>query len=415
MTLDPLTLPARVLFSELILAKAKRVHKHRPRVVMIAEYPWSDDDLARGGVIQANYRLVSALGEIDELDLWVVTPSANVATAEMREVGGASILFFPPRNIGYDTLFLYWGLRRSLRTLLTVLKPDLVHAQALPSFILAALGTKLPCIVTIHGIYKNELRVARMHRSLKQWVAAVIMKELEAYNFSRIANLIAITSEIESIVRYSSPRARIFRINNAVDYHFFTLNDLCCEPTVLFIGWIMRRKGVHLLLEAVGTVIGAIPDVKVRIVGLDEREPRYAAWLRSKYAHLICTGTVSFVGRVGQVQLYQEVSRCSLLCLPSLAESAPMVIAEAMAAGKPVVASRVGGIPEMVEDGVSGRLFEVGNVEALSECLIELLREKERARSMGAAARRLAEIRYAPQSVARRTVQAYYEVLGLVI
>jgi len=131
-----------------------------------------------------------------------------------------------------------------------------------------------------------------------------------------------------------------------------------------------------------------------------------------EHQSLITSGSVQFVGSISQDRLYEEMSRCSILCLPSLAESAPMVIAQAMAAGKPVVATRVGGVPDMVEDGVTGLLCDPGNSEQLADGLVALLKDPELRRRMGQQAHQLAEKRYRANRVAQATLEAYRSVLG---
>lgn len=380
---------------------------------MIADFARGEVDLYKGGVMQANYRLVSALAKRDDLDLHVLTSSRSVVNLETRKFGNATIVDFPPGNAGFDTLLLYYGLRKSLNKLLAQLKPDLVHAQGVAGYIFAALRTKLPCIVTVHGVFRNELPVLKSRMSFKDRVAALIIKQLESYNFSRTQNLIAITSEIETLVKTRSPNVRVFRIDNAIDDGFLALADQSSKPVILFVGWVAYRKGVHLLLEALRRLIHAVPGVEVRIAGLEDMDPDYGPLLRAEYADLIRAGHISFVGAISQAQLYEELSKCSLLCLPSLADSAPMVIAEAMAAGKPVVASRVGGIPGMVEDGMTGKLFERGDVSALTACLGELLLDIERLKVMGKQARQVAQRRYCSKGVAEKTVAAYRTVLGV--
>ena len=118
------------------------------------------------------------------------------------------------------------------------------------------------------------------------------------------------------------------------------------------------------------------------------------------------------LGPISQEALYDEVARCTVFCLPSLAESAPLVISQAMAAGKPVVASRVGGIPHMIADRDTGRLCRPDDVEDLAGCLDDLLRDSDAARKMGQRAKQQAFSRHAFSSVAAKTIGLYRDVLS---
>ena len=118
-----------------------------------------------------------------------------------------------------------------------------------------------------------------------------------------------------------------------------------------------------------------------------------------------------FLGGVGQEQIYQELSRCAVLCLPSFAESLPLVIAQAQAAGKAVVATRVGGVSKMIDHGKTGLVVEPGNVMELLQALRSMLADAGCRRQLGTHARITALERYSPASVARKTRDAYADIL----
>lgn len=381
-------------------------------VAMLADFPYRDEDLYSGGVMQANYRLVKALARLDLLDLYVLAPTANVASEEIHTEGAASIIFYPPNHAGYDTILLYRGLRTSLSQIVARIQPDLVHAQAVPAYVLAALQMKVPHLVTLHGVYRNELKVLKSRMSLKMQLVSFVMRRLEDHNLRRIQNLIAITSQIESLVKSYSPRVKVFRINNAIDDRFFALQDENSSPIVLFIGWVSYRKGVHLLMEAAEQLMEVIPNLQIRIAGLESMDPDYGPSLRAKHGELISSGRVTFLGGISEHRLDEELRKCSLLCLPSLADSVPMVIAEAMAAGKPVVASCIGGIPEMVQDGITGLLCQPNDPSHLSVCLNQLLSNQGLRSDMGAQARQAALERYSGDTIALATFDAYEQILS---
>jgi glycosyltransferase involved in cell wall biosynthesis len=119
---------------------------------------------------------------------------------------------------------------------------------------------------------------------------------------------------------------------------------------------------------------------------------------------------IVFTGAVDSPTLMREFQECDLLVLPSLGESAPLVISQAMCLGLPVVATRVGGIPEMVEHGLTGMLVPPGESEPLADALMQLLDDPQLRHRLGAAARGQAVERYLPRSVAQATLRVYQEV-----
>ncbi len=130
--------------------------------------------------------------------------------------------------------------------------------------------------------------------------------------------------------------------------------------TVLFVGRFYHRKRVPVLLRAADLLRQRSPQLQIRIVG---NGPCNAAW-RSLASELRLDGVVTWLGDVTRAQLAEEYNRASAFCLPSVQEGFGIVLLEAMAAGKPIVASRAAAIPEVAPDAV---LVEPDNAEALAE------------------------------------------------
>jgi glycosyltransferase involved in cell wall biosynthesis len=149
-------------------------------------------------------------------------------------------------------------------------------------------------------------------------------------------------------------------------------------PVVGFVGRLVPRKGALDLVRAAPAIRAARPDVRVVIVGDDpyeDEESDYAAAVRA-------SANVDHVGRVAEAA--GILGQLDVLVLPSRQEPFGTVVAEAMAAGTPVVATRVDGLPELVEDGVTGALVEPGDTAALAVAVLDVL---ERRAELGTAAR----------------------------
>ena len=139
---------------------------------------------------------------------------------------------------------------------------------------------------------------------------------------------------------------------------------------VLFVGRLYRRKRVDLLLRAAAALRGRIPGLEVRIVG----DGPCAAPLRQLAGELKLIRTVTFLGEVSRTQLVDEYRAASVFCLPSVQEGFGIVLLEAMAAAKPIVASRAAAIPEVAPDAA---LVEPDNAEALAAGIESLYRSPE--------------------------------------
>lgn len=159
---------------------------------------------------------------------------------------------------------------------------------------------------------------------------------------------------------------------------------------VLFVGRLDAVKGVPLLLMAFAEVRIRHPDARLTVVG---DGPAKAA-LEAQAAALGVYDAITFTGFRAQAEVAAMMAKANILVLPSFAEGVPVVLMEAMASHVPVIASQVGGVPELVQDGVSGFVTPAGDLETLISRLDMLLTDPDLCRRMGAAGRKKVEAAY---------------------
>lgn len=152
-------------------------------------------------------------------------------------------------------------------------------------------------------------------------------------------------------------------------------------PHLLFVGRLAAVKGVPVLFEALQQL--DMPDLRVTLIG-DGPE---RAGLEREVAERGLSDVVEFAGYRNQTEVAEALREADALVLPSFAEGVPVVLMEAMASARPVVTTQIAGVPELVEDGVSGRLVPPGDVDALAEALREVLCDAGLRARMGAAGR----------------------------
>lgn len=172
-------------------------------------------------------------------------------------------------------------------------------------------------------------------------------------------------------------------------------------PVIGFVGRLIPRKGALDLVKAAPAIRAARPDVRIVIVGDDpyaDEESDYAAAVRASHE-------VDHVGRVTNAA--SILGHLDVLVLPSLQEPFGTVVAEAMAAGTPVVATRVDGLPELVQDGVTGALVEPGDTAALAVAVLRVLDNRA---AMSTAAR-TAAARFGADTYAERIHDLLIDIL----
>jgi len=172
---------------------------------------------------------------------------------------------------------------------------------------------------------------------------------------------------------------------------------------LLFVGRLRIRKGVEVLLEA----LRKVPGARLLIAGDGE----HRAALERKTGELGLEGNVSFLGRCDGSRVRGLLRGAAALVVPSIYEGMPLVVLEAMEAGVPLVASRVSGIPEVVEDGVTGWLVPAEDPKALAAALVQALEAPEEARRRGEAGRRRVDERFRPATAAAQWLRLVQERL----
>ncbi|MEV5878920.1 glycogen synthase [Streptomyces sp. NPDC052101] len=184
------------------------------------------------------------------------------------------------------------------------------------------------------------------------------------------------------------------------------------RPYVLFVGRITRQKGVPHLLRAVRDID---PGAQVVLCAGAPDTPEIDREFRELFQELsrIRAGVFWIPQMLPRPEVIQLLTRAAVFVCPSVYEPLGIVNLEAMACGTPVVASRVGGIPEVVEDGRTGLLVDVDDAfeEGLARALDTVLGDRETARGMGEAGRRRAVLEFGWDTVARRTAALYEEIL----
>ncbi len=195
-------------------------------------------------------------------------------------------------------------------------------------------------------------------------------------------------------------RERIAVIPNGVDTHAFTpASRPVAAPVIGCTGRLHRKNGHPTLLDAFAAIRQAVPEARLLLVGDGpERGSLERAVSRRGWG-----GIVTFAGEQADVRPW--LHRIAVYVQPSISEGMSNSILEAMASGLPVVATRVGGTPEVVEDGVSGLLVPPEDPAALATALVTLLGDPARRAAMGAAGRDRVARRFSQAEMIRRTTE----------
>jgi glycosyltransferase involved in cell wall biosynthesis len=278
------------------------------------------------------------------------------------------------------------------------LRPDVVHTHLFDADLVGALTARAlgvrRCCASIHSF---SFFTARRHRWRYRWLLSPLV-----WRFLAVSRALADYLVHECRL----PASRVQVVANGVDTARFApaaspAPRSAYGPTVGVLTRLDARKGLPYLLRAVAQLPSDLPEVRLLIGG--DGEDRSA--LEREADRLGLRGRVDFVGAVNDAAQFYR--RLDLFVLPSLDEAFGLVLLEAMAAGLPVIGTRVGGIPEILEDGAQGRLVAPADSRALAGAIREICRDPLRRSQMAARARRQA-LRFDIGRTAK-ALQAVYE------
>jgi glycosyltransferase involved in cell wall biosynthesis len=247
---------------------------------------------------------------------------------------------------------------------------------------------RLPWPALVHGCYQGSrvrsavtAAMVTLHRGLGTWR-------------NRVSRYIALNEFCRrKFIEGGLPAQRIVVKPNFVDWPAPDLSRP--RQGFLFVGRLSPEKGIDVLARAVAQV----PQASVRVAGVGPDE-----------ALLDGLEQVTRLGTLPQGGVFDEMAAAAALVMPSIwYENFPRTLVEAFAAGLPVIASRIGALAELIDEGRTGLLFEPGDPESLAGCLRWALDHPERLREMGRAARATFEASYTPAANYRRLLAIYTE------
>jgi glycosyltransferase involved in cell wall biosynthesis len=372
------------------------------RIALLSDYP-VDPHRIYGGVQAVAYHLAEGLAQHEDLDLHVIHSSRAVSASSISHDGRLTVhRIAPPEHPAIPNLIA--ALHRCARVL-EVIKPDLANAHT-GQYALAALRAGVTTVYTIHGIPHLVLPYLRSPSRLCAGMVHVLFDRLA---IRRVHDIVAISPYIEKVYG-NRTKARFHCAENPVPDMWFRTITKEVRGRILFVGSVARGKGLHFLLQVLGKLVSTVPEAHLHVAGRID-DVRYMRYLRRLQAEHRLNDRVRFLGPLDGSGVQEEYSQCTLLVLPSLVETAPLALMEAMASARPVVATRVGGVPDLIEDEVSGLLVEPGDTDGLSDCVGRLLRDPLIRTRMGNRGREVARTRFLRDTVVARYRQIYEDVI----
>jgi glycosyltransferase involved in cell wall biosynthesis len=346
------------------------------------------------------FKALKSLGEI-----FVIGFSRNLRPQKFTEYADFYLLpNLPLPILRYLEIFVLgqilacWLIFRHGVKVLVAQSPYEGFIAALTSKFAGWFGYQLRLVVEIHGDFEKSLFLQREIQFAGLY--RFVMSRVAHYSIKQASLLRAVSNSTKEQIKRCAPDKAIVQFPAWTDIETFLQSGQRPKsrgPGILYAGVLTPLKGIHHLVNAFAAVAEEFPSVQLSIIGKDANKT-YAADLKQQVRKLRLEDRVRFMGAMSQSELAFWMANSSVLVLSSTSEGLGRVILEAMAAGTPVIGSRVGGIPELVEDGARGFLVPPGDENALAEKLRWVLNNPAKSSEMGKSGRAFAERFFSTES-----------------
>ncbi|MEJ7830184.1 MAG: glycosyltransferase family 4 protein [Segetibacter sp.] len=309
-----------------------------------------------------------------------------------------------PNYFPYDKLTGYHHFTKVARKIIDEIRPDIIHVHGTEGgYFNPASKTNIPCIISIQGIISEYIKIEPSLAGFLQ-----VPFEKRAIRDSKYFG--CRTNFDYDFVRRINKDAIIFDLPEAMNMIFYKHQwKRPSNLSLLFVGSVNKRKGIEDLIHSLVKLKRIFPSILLKVIGAGMRG--YFDYLNEFVEKNNLTENIVWLGSKTPVEVAMELSRSSFFVLPSLMDNSPNCLSEAMAVGVPSIATRVGGIPSMIEDKIDGMLFEKHDVDKLVHIIQNLADNIELQDKLSINARAKAYERNYPPNVAKKYVEVYKSLI----
>jgi glycosyltransferase involved in cell wall biosynthesis len=303
---------------------------------------------------------------------------------------------------------------------------DIVHSiQTFGSGFVKYSKNKTPLVISLHGTHKYEIASILNEKSMKIFYMIPYMhiKSILFYEpinkllFKRAKKVMVDSKEmkIDAAKEYKIPEEKMALVYDGIDINRFKSINVenfrkkigisKSDKVIVSAGRIEKQKGYHLIIEILPSLLQCL-DIKLIIVGTGEHIENLKKMAEEKKV----AKNVIFTGKVKDEDMSKYYNLADVFVFPTLrVEAFGMVIAEAMACGKPAIATRIGGIPTVIDDSKNGFLIKIGDLKELKEKILLILKDEKLAKRLGEAARKKVVDNFSLEKMIDDTIKVYQD------
>jgi len=377
------------------------------KIIQIGNYP-EDTTVIRGGVEASVFGLTNALAKQNTVKV-ISVPNRTIPADKVVSHENICIHHLSNPYHFHSLSFLRIG---TICSIIQQFKANVVHIHS-SSFLCLLLILwlrlkKIDAVVTIHGVFYIEMwknfKQQKTVSNFLRYATYSFFEYLVIWNASKIVVDTYYVAEALSKIK----KKKFSIIPQGVDKVYFTIPDNYQLNQLVSIGSISYRKGHEYLVRSIAQLIPDFPDIRLHIIGVlfPDEYCCYASLLKLIHDNNLEDHITILISSPMET-LHQLLAESFLFVLHSYEESQGIAICEAMAVGKPVVATQVGGIPYVVQHKINGFLSPFGDVDTFSNNIRYLLMHPEKRNQMSNESRKLAQ-QYSWEAIASKIIKEIY-------
>ena len=338
-------------------------------IIQIGPYPITANCI-KGGVEASVYGLSQELAKLHTIDVFDIPRLDGKDTVESYQ----NLIIHRYRNKGKYNKDAIHELPSIIRDIVT-LGPDVCHIHGTGPFSLALYKALryygIPTIVTVHGLLTVEKRNALLKRwSLKGVYQYLVQSKAEKELLDLCPQVIVDTEYVANVIRgyklKNEPKMAV--IPQGINPHYFQIDSNPLSNTILSVGTISKRKGHLLLLQSFDALCKKVSNTTLKIIGV-VAEADYLNQIEAYINNSPNKNRIELMTNASQNDIFEAYQSARIFALHSQEESQGIVFAEAMAAGLPIVATKVGGVPYVVNNNENGFLADYGDTSSFANYL----------------------------------------------
>lgn len=319
------------------------------------------------------------------------------------------IPYIPGRYIPVLRLFLdelFFNISAFIWLVRNNKKYNLIHLQGRSGFIYSLFPQQTPFITTYHGLVSKENKSIDSKKLTMQYrLFYYISKFIERVTLKKSKNLIVVSESLkEDIIEISDNNKQFTLIPNGVNIPKIFENIDPKMNLITFVGRVEKTKGVKDLIDAIENID---ENIKCAIIGDGEYRKQISEYVNSNHK---LRDRVWFLGSLASEDVSKWIQVSKVVVLPSYYETQGIVLLEANAHKKPVIASNINGINEIIQDGVNGLLFEKGNSVDLNSKIKQIINDTELANKLGENGYEIVKKEYAWDNIVVETEKVYNKI-----